>query len=145
MPDRVTQDRKSFTVEQANAVLPLVRAITADIVELSGNIVERRQRLNLLRADRRSDVNDAYSDELAQVDRDLEADRSRLYEFAAELRELGVELKDAVGGLVDFPTMIDGRPAYLCWKVSEAEVAHWHECDAGFAGRKPLAPVEVGT
>ena len=144
MPDRATQDRKSFTVEQANAVLPLVRAITADIVELSGNIVDRRQRLNLLRADRRSDVNDAYSEELAQVDRDLEADRSRLYEFAAELRELGVELKDAVGGLVDFPTVIDGRPAYLCWKVGEAEVAHWHECDAGFAGRKPLAPVEVG-
>jgi hypothetical protein len=144
MSDRAGQDRKSFTVEQANALLPLVRAITADIVELSGNMVDRRRRLNLLRSDRRSDTHDIYSEELAQVDRDLEADRARLFEFAAELRELGVELKDAVGGLVDFPTKIEGRPAYLCWKVGEADVAHWHECDAGFAGRKPLAPVEVG-
>jgi hypothetical protein len=143
MSDRSGQDRKSFTVEQANALLPLVRAITADIVELSGNMVDRRRRLNLLRADRRGDAHDIYSEELAQVDRDLEADRKRLFEFAAELRELGVELKDAVGGLVDFPTMIDGRPAYLCWKVGEPDVAHWHECDAGFAGRKPLAPAEV--
>jgi hypothetical protein len=144
MSDRAGQDRKSFTVELANAQLPLVRAILADIVELSGNMVDRRRRLNLLRSDRRSDSNDVYSEELAQVDRDLEADRERLYEFAAELRELGVELKDAVGGLVDFPTTIDGRPAYLCWKLGEAEVAYWHECDAGFAGRKPLSPVEVG-
>jgi hypothetical protein len=144
MSESVRQDRKSFTVEQANALLPLVRAITGDIVELSGNMVDRRHRLNLLRADRRSDADDVYSEELAQVDRDLEADRRKLHEFAAELRDLGVELKDAVGGLVDFPTVIDGRPAYLCWKHGESEVAHWHECDAGFAGRKPLATVEVG-
>jgi hypothetical protein len=144
MSDRAGQDRKSFSVEQANALLPLVRAITADIVALSGDLVDRRHRLNLLRSDRPSDARDVYSEELAQVDRDLEADRRRLCEYAAELRDLGVELKDAVGGLVDFPTMMDGRPAYLCWKLGEVDVAHWHECDAGFAGRKPLAPIEVG-
>jgi hypothetical protein len=143
MSDRSGQDHKSFSVEQANALLPLVRAITADIVELSSDMVDRRRRLNLLRADRRDDTHDVYSEELAQVDRDLEADRKRLYEFAEELRELGVELKDAVAGLVDFPTVIDGRPAYLCWKLGEPDVGHWHERDAGFAGRKPLAPVEM--
>jgi hypothetical protein len=26
----------------------------------------------------------------------------------------------------------------LCWLLGEDEVAHWHELDAGFAGRKSL-------
>ena len=55
-----------------------------------------------------------------------------------ELRHLGVEPKNGPEGLVDFPAMIDGRPVYLCWKVGELEVLHWHDLDAGFRGRQPL-------
>jgi hypothetical protein len=55
-----------------------------------------------------------------------------------ELRQLGVEAKGH-DGLVDFPTIVDGRRAFLCWKLGEAEVSYWHELDAGFAGRQPLA------
>ncbi len=28
---------------------------------------------------------------------------------------------------------------YLCWKLGEPEVLHWHELDAGFRGRQSLA------
>lgn len=43
-------------------------------------------------------------------------------------------------GLVDFPTTLDGRWIYLCWKAGEDVVGFWHEVDAGFAGRRPLTP-----
>ncbi len=59
-------------------------------------------------------------------------------EFGDELRRLGVELKDPVAGLVDFLTQIDGREAYLCWKLGEGEIAFWHELNAGFGGRQSL-------
>ena len=32
----------------------------------------------------------------------------------------------------------DGREVYLCWRLGEPEVSHWHELNAGFAGRQPL-------
>ena len=46
---------------------------------------------------------------------------------------MGVEPKGGEG-LVDFPSELDGRPVYLCWKLGEPEIQFWHEVDAGFAG-----------
>ena len=132
-------NRKLFTVESANAALPLVRAVVEDVVELSHEILERRERLTSLRSDRRGNVRDVYADEVLVVERQLDADRDKLYEFAEELLAIGVELKDVTVGLVDFPSLRDGRTVYLCWKLGETEVRHWHELDSGFSGRKPIA------
>jgi len=51
---------------------------------------------------------------------------------------LGLELKDINSGLIDFLAERDGRDIYLCWRYNEPRVAHWHDLEAGFAGRKPL-------
>ena len=119
-------------------MLPLIRAITGDLVQLSRDIIERRQRLDHLTVGREVEVGDPYSDELAQIEDELEKDSLRLQEYVAELRQLGVEPKSAPEGLVDFPAMMDGRLVYLCWKYGEPEVVYWHDLDAGFAGRQPL-------
>lgn len=133
--------RKLFTVEQANAALPLVRAIASDLAKLSRDVIERRERLSLLLAGRDRGARDLYGEELAQVEEELEKDSARLQEYVEELRELGVEPKNGPEGLIDFPSLLDGRPVYLCWKLGEAEVLHWHDLDAGFRGRQSLAAV----
>lgn len=56
----------------------------------------------------------------------------------ARLAELGVVLRDPQVGLVDFPGEVDGRRVWLCWRLGEQRVAHYHELDSGFAGRRPL-------
>ena len=57
----------------------------------------------------------------------------------AELETLGVQLKDFERGLVDFPSLRDGRVVLLCWQLGEGdELEWWHDVDAGFAGRTPL-------
>lgn len=138
------QPEKIFTVEEANKMLPLVKAIAADVVELSRDVLDRRQRFEFLKANRSGSAsNDPYGDELEQMERDLEKDEEKLMEYVGELRQLGVEPKTLTEGLLDFPAMMDGRIVYLCWKHGEEEVAHWHELEAGFAGRQPLA-VAVG-
>jgi hypothetical protein len=129
---------KLFTVEQANAALPLVRAITSDLVGLSREVMERRERLALLTGRRTAATKDPYSEELAQIEEELEKDREQLEAYAEELRALGVEPKSGPEGLVDFPCLMDGRIVLLCWKFGEPEVTHWHELDGGFAGRQSL-------
>ena len=126
-----------FTVEDANRMLPLVRAIVADIVELSSDLTERNDRLSILQvADR--EEGDPYSDEVRQMQLDLEADMDRLQEYVDELAELGVELRSATDGLVDFRTRIDDQEAYLSWKFGEDEVGHWHDGASGFDRRQSL-------
>lgn len=127
-----------FTIEQANAMLPLVRAITSDLASLATDVVDRRHRLALLTSGRDLKSGDPYSDELAQMEADLERDATRLQEYVEELRHLGVEPKGAVEGLVDFPCMLDGRIVLLCWKLGEPEVLFYHDLESGFAGRQPL-------
>lgn len=130
--------RRTFTVQQANAALPLVRAIVRDLVEASREVMERRERLSYLIGGRSRNRHDPYREELAQIEEELEKDSRQLREYVEELRQLGVEPKGATEGLVDFPTLVDGRLVYLCWQLGESEVLYWHEHDAGFAGRQPL-------
>lgn len=137
------QSPKLFTVEEANKTLPLVRAITKDLVELSNEVMERRERLDHLRQDRDPDADDVYSQELREIERELEQDASRLQDYVQELRDLGVEPKSASEGLVDFPAMFDDRFVYLCWQLGEPEVLYWHDLDAGYAGRQPVAAISV--
>ena len=129
---------KIFTVEEANARLPLVRAIVGDMVRLSRELLDRRERLNQLHASRPSDPTDVYQAEVVHVQQELEKDSERLQEFLDELLELGVVPQGPAEGLVDFAAMMDGRLVYLCWKFDEPEVLHWHELEAGFAGRQSL-------
>ena len=79
---------------------------------------------------------------MTQIEEELHCDSRRLREYVTELRQLGVEPKTE--GLVDFPAVMDGREVYLCWRLGEAEVGHWHELDAGFRGRRPLTADAVG-
>lgn len=132
---------KTFTVKQANAALPLVKAITADLATLSRDVTERRQRLAMLVARRERSASDIYTEELQQIEEELEKDTDRLRELVEELRQLGVEPKGGPEGVistVDFPGIVDGRLVYLCWRLGEAEVLYWHDLEAGFAGRQPL-------
>jgi hypothetical protein len=129
---------KIFTLEQANAMLPLVRAIVRDLAELSRDALDRRERLAFLQAGRDGNSKDLYGDELAQIEEELHKDNDRLRDYVRELHELGVEPKNGPEGLVDFRCLMDGRVVYLCWKYDEPEIRHWHELDAGFAGRQAL-------
>ena len=132
---------KLFSIEQANAMLPLVRAITTDMVELARDIAERRHRLQAVGRDKRS--RDMYGEELAQIEEELENDERRLREYVHELVNLGLEPKSAVDGLIDFPCEMDGRIVYLCWKLGEPELLYFHELADGFLGRQPLVAGSV--
>jgi hypothetical protein len=130
--------KKYFTVDEANKALPLVRAIVQDITTLAGELRERHERLTRLRPDKKLRLSDAHDEEIQQVKSELERGQEKMEEYVRELTQLGVELKDYFTGLIDFPSLLNGQPIYLCWRLGESDVGYWHDLEAGFAGRQKL-------
>lgn len=127
--------KRTFTVEQANRMLPLVGRIVQDIVthhERWLQVVGEFELVNLS-----NDIESATG-RAFELQREAERIAGDIQGFVAELEALGVEFKSFDLGLVDFPSERDGRPVLLCWKLNEPEVAHWHEVEAGYGGRQPL-------
>lgn len=135
------QRKLIFTPEEANLRLPLVQAIVKDIVALYQDLHDRQERITEIKrlpgASSR-DEDSVYSEELLQAEMDIENDTEQLKGFISELMELGVELEDPALGVVNFPALRDSKEIYLCWKVGEEEVAHWHSLDEGFSERQVL-------
>lgn len=136
-PKPAEAKRRYFSVEEANRSLPLVRAIVSDIVRQWHTVNELKQRLSAVLSERKRPASDVYSEELAQSQAEMESEEEKLASYIDELTKLGVELKGP-DGLCDFYSVMDGREVYLCWRLGEPEVLHWHELNAGVAGRKPL-------
>ena len=72
-------------------MLPLVRAIVADLSELARDVAERRRRISFLLAGRNPNDHDVYHEELVQMEQEMEKDTRRLHEYREELRALGIE------------------------------------------------------
>ena len=129
--------KKYFTVEQANRTLPLVRSIVRDLVKQFQDLNLMQERLLVIQR-RGEESSGPYREETDSVAEQLQNDAERLQGLLDELHDLGVEFKDFTSGLVDFPTIIDGREALLCWKRGEPQVAFWHELEAGYRGRQAV-------
>lgn len=130
-----------FTVDQANATLPLVRKIVADVVREHAKWREKILELDLAASSAQAEDEHANTE---QLEREVQERAREIAGFQRELGALGIELKDPRLGLVDFPSELNGRRILLCWRLGEPEIQYWHEEDGGFAGRQPLAPSLVG-
>ena len=128
-----TAGMKLFTVEEANALLPTVR-------ELLRKMQRSRRRLSIF-SDQAKLAAAAAEDGGGGIENGL-AYATLLTKFTdemAELEAMGVQLKDFERGLIDFPSLREGRVVLLCWQLGEGDqLEWWHDMDAGFAGRTPL-------
>ena len=120
-----------FTIDEANALLPTLRPMVAALLDARQRIVDAQPELwpVLEKA-----VGNGGSAKATLVLTDFEIVDKNVKAITA----LGLEMKDINSGLIDFLAERDGREVYLCWRYNEPRVAHWHDLEAGFAGRKPL-------
>ena len=119
---------KQYSVDEANALLPFLAPALVELREKFEEATEIRVLLT------KAASGNGWSDKRDRWSRTL----GRVAELIERLAEWEVELKDISTGLVDFPTTMEGREAYLCWRLGEPEVAHWHFKEDGFQGRRPL-------
>lgn len=124
-----------FTVAEARALLPVLRPILIGLRDDKRQSTELRRRLGELSSLSRRNGAAAEAEE---VERRIALQYQKIARQLEELSALGVFVKDLDHGLVDFPSLRDGRPVLLCWHLAEPDVAFWHPIDEGFRGRQPL-------
>lgn len=107
--------KKTFTFEEARALLPEVRERTRRAVEALSN-------LTLPGDDGRQSAEERAEKAEKTVARTLAS-------WATEIEELGIEVKGP--WLVDF----DSGAGYYCWKWPEESLSFFHGYQEGFAGR----------
>jgi hypothetical protein len=121
-------EERSFTREDARALLPELTERLERVREARRVVLAGAEHLRQTVPGNGGGARGAeYWEALSSLRRDVEA-----------VNALGVLLRDADTGLVDFPATVDGSDAFLCWRLGEPDVAHWHSADSGFAGRRPL-------
>ena len=124
---------KLFTIEEANALLPSVREILQKIQRARRRLATYRRQAKLAAEGAEQGGGGMEGGALYAI---------VLTQFTTEMSELealGVQLKDFDRGLVDFPSLRDGRVVLLCWQLGEGdELEWWHDTEAGFGGRTPL-------
>ncbi|XZE32277.1 DUF2203 domain-containing protein [Pirellulaceae bacterium SH501] len=134
-----TNDKKVFTIEQARAMLPLLRLIVTDIALSHRELTERKS--NLRRMLRRHDGKarfQVYDAEITEIQEDLKNESSHLDDYVSELEGLGVILRSAHDGIVDFPAVIDDMPAFFTWQMDQPDVVDFHWAAESTADRKPI-------
>jgi len=130
---------KYFSLAEANRTLPLVKRVVADITTLFPKWRDLVYRYELVAADARPEWGE--SQEQVGLRTDIEAVARDINGFLEELEQIGCVFKGFEAGLVDFYGKLDGRDILWCWKIGEDSITHWHELDAGFAGRQPVPEV----
>ncbi|HEX3967064.1 MAG TPA: DUF2203 domain-containing protein [Edaphobacter sp.] len=130
---------KTFTLSEAQTLLPVVEALLrkAQAAATQAGVLEKEmQQLSqriFLSGGMHVDVS-AAARRRAERDKAVQEAKDTL----AEIDSIGVQVKDLEEGLLDFPSVLDGKAVLLCWKLGEVAITHWHTEAEGFAGRKPL-------
>jgi hypothetical protein len=130
---------KTFTLSEAQTLLPVVEALLRRAQAAGVRAVELEQEMQHL--SHRIFLSGGMHVDVSVASR-RRAEREKAVQEAkdtlAEIDSIGVLVKDLEQGLLDFPSVLDGKPVLLCWKLGEPAIAHWHTEQEGFAGRKPL-------
>jgi hypothetical protein len=129
--ERADMSKKYFTVEEANALIPELNDWVPRLQELYALMNKGFPDIQKARAKAEYSGGSIHGANYLKV-------ALKANQITKNLEKKGCVLKGIEMGLVDFPSIRDGKEVYLCWKIPESEIRFWHDLDTGFAGRQPI-------
>jgi len=129
-------DFKLFTLEEAERTLPLVRRIVQDLTREYPAWRAAVSRYELLTGGARAEWGE--TGELLAARERVTLNADRINRYLQELEAVGCVFKGFDAGLVDFYSLREDRPVFLCWRLGEERIGYWHEIEAGYTGRQPI-------
>jgi len=138
----MAEQPRLFTVSEANRALALVRPIVRDLLSEHQAWRKEIERFDAAVATAPLEQDEegvAFQNEAAnQAHAAAEGHAGRIDALLKELQGLGCLFKGFDSGLVDFLSLRNDQPVYLCWRYGEPDVTHWHDIESGFAGRQAI-------
>jgi hypothetical protein len=129
-------DFKLFTPDEAERTLPLVSRIVEDLQVEYPRWRAAVSRYEILTGGARADWGETQA--LVAARDEVGRHASRINGYLQELEAVGCVFKGFDAGLVDFYSLREDRAIFLCWRLGEPRITHWHELDTGFDGRQPI-------
>ena len=130
----MSSTEKRYTIDEANALLPMVRSVLLQLAVQRRHYAEAHAALH---ERLRGNGNPAHAHEVTRHEERVAEVQAGMEALAEHLAQLGVVVRDLEMGLLDFPAVRDGEPIWLCWRLSDPSVAYWHTRHEGYTSRKP--------
>ena len=128
-----------FTAKEADELLPRVDVLLQKLVNNSVKQKMLEEQANeILDEVMEEGTHPNAIDELKEIKKTLDINVKEINQVEGEILGIGLNVKDSTLGIVDFPAMRGEEPVYLCHRLGEEKVTHWHSVDDGFEGRIPL-------
>jgi hypothetical protein len=130
---------RTFTREEAEALLPEVDQLLSEVQALADTLAAADQASQGEQWKPRANgkVRTDGGAKAPEVSRQSTARQLRA--LLERIQGFGILVRDIRAGLIDFPSLREGRVVNLCWRRGEPlEIRWWHEVEAGFAGRQAL-------
>jgi hypothetical protein len=121
---------KHYTRDEARALLPRVR----EWLQRLNHLRHEQERFDKRLTSLMSPGHDVGGDLVNNWIRTL----AEMQQILGDFQQRQIQIKDLERGLLDFPSLIGGKEVFLCWEQDEEDIEHWHDLDAGFAGRVRL-------
>lgn len=128
---------KMFTIEEANALIPQISTLIKKLQEKKRDIALCEVKIDAAELVSPSH-GEKQSAEVESLLNEYEEKVNAFYQNMDEIHHMGCYLKDIELGLIDFYSVYEGRVVYLCWKLGEQSVTHWHEIGKGYSCRQPF-------
>ena len=123
--------KKLFTLDEANAFVPQLLDLVPQIQKLSVSL--NNDFPDIKNAREKAKWNGGSDQGVDYLNAVL-----KYNDLMHRIEGMGCEVKGIREGLVDFPSLREGREVYLCWRMPEKEILFWHDLNTGFSGRKPI-------
>jgi hypothetical protein len=134
-----------YAIDEANDALPEVERILIALRDQREELITRRDKVVELSPQDDTTLPAGVGEQVRLLRLSMQGLIDQMQAGVARLVEMDVTLRDIATGLIDFPALVSGRPVWLCWRLGESEVAHWHPHDEGFDARRPLGELPSGS
>jgi hypothetical protein len=134
-------ETRIISIDEANRMLPLLRHIVEDIMSHWEKIIVRRTQLECIEKGDSTPLTRGGNVKMQNLKSELNYLIDKINNYIREVEELGCFVEEFKRGIVNFPSLRNGRKVFLCWKPDEHSVSHWHELDETFNDRLPIRDV----